>query len=887
MHDTKNIRNISVIAHVDHGKTTLTDSLVQAAGIIPEKNAGTARYTDTRADEQERCITIKSTAISLLSKQNREVIRDGKITRLNNEVLINLIDSPGHIDFTSEVTAALRSTDGAIIVVDATKGCQSQTITVTKQAIRENIHFTVFINKIDTVFNSHGLTPGDYQKNEDVYHILLNICQDINNIIEENLKVEKPGYNKENTFVDMRKLNVAFGSGKQCWGLTIEKAQEFLNRNKKPADDASDEVKLAYAAKQEKARKYLWGDYFLDVRNPTKYVTSIPEKDKEYYARGFVYTIANVLLKIKQMCTDQAYDQLKNLIPDKDFIFPSDPKELERAVLKKLFPLEQLLMNMVVDNLPSPVDAQKYRAEELVASADDFPLASEDFDDKDEPAALKLEKAITQRDSTLAKTKQAIHNCDPQGPLIVYCTKKTPHGDLKNPTIYTLGRIVSGTLQSGTKVLAMGQHFKPTEPIRKDHIGNVANVMIMIGKIVEPVRKMPCGNIVGIAGIDQALPGPGTLTDYLPDQQYTPIYPLVSMKYVSVAIVSQRVVPKETKDLHTLAKAASLLSKLDLTCKVVTEDTGVTVYGVGPLHKEILVQDMCQMFGKPYTLENTIINCAETVTHSEPPSSMAKSANKHNRFTGYARVLGDELTDFVDDVTNPSGFTMLDLKARFTLGWGLDNTKFNQDNLKRVYHIGSGNCLYNGVTGSTSMDDMKPFIIDGFYRAIEAGPMCGERIRGVQYCLTDVVCHADAIHRGQNQVAPATRNLFLGSILASAPTVVEPIFDVILEGPMESFSGIQKLMNQMHAKMTSITPIDRNVEAIFQLSMFKSMTIQPKVMTATSGKFSTRLQFNGYEPIPGDFTDPESELSVRIKDKRIENRLDGDMKGISHYLDRL
>lgn len=113
-----NIRNLSVIAHVDHGKSTLTDSLVSKAGIISRAAAGDARFTDTRADEQERCITIKSTGISLYFEYNppkegeedRTLIEDDihekEVVITKNSYLINLIDSPGHVDFSSEIGRA-------------------------------------------------------------------------------------------------------------------------------------------------------------------------------------------------------------------------------------------------------------------------------------------------------------------------------------------------------------------------------------------------------------------------------------------------------------------------------------------------------------------------------------------------------------------------------------------------------------------------------------------------------------------------------------------------------------------------------------------------------------------------------------------------------------
>ena len=200
----EDIRNIGIIAHIDHGKTTMTDSLLAEAGLLSPKIAGEARALDYLEEEQKRGITIKTANISLLHEIEKR------------SYLINLIDTPGHVDFTGKVTRALRAIDGAVVVVDAVEEVMVQTETVTRQALNESVKPVLFINKVDRLIRELRLTPDEAEKK------LIRIVQDFNNLID---LYGQPRI-KQNWKVDPTKGTVAFGSALHRWGFTLEIAQK-------------------------------------------------------------------------------------------------------------------------------------------------------------------------------------------------------------------------------------------------------------------------------------------------------------------------------------------------------------------------------------------------------------------------------------------------------------------------------------------------------------------------------------------------------------------------------------------------------------------------------------------------------------------------------------
>ena len=204
MSKKEEIRDIGIIAHIDHGKTTMSDSLLAEAGLLSPKIAGAARALDYLEEEQKRGITIKTANISLLHEVD------------NISHVVNLIDTPGHVDFTGKVTRALRAIDGAVVVVDAVEEVMVQTETVTRQSLNERVKPVLFINKVDRLIKELKLNAEQMQTK------LLRIIRDFNNLIS--IYGEKD--HRDHWKVDPTKGTVAFGSALHKWGFTLDIAQE-------------------------------------------------------------------------------------------------------------------------------------------------------------------------------------------------------------------------------------------------------------------------------------------------------------------------------------------------------------------------------------------------------------------------------------------------------------------------------------------------------------------------------------------------------------------------------------------------------------------------------------------------------------------------------------
>jgi len=722
---------MSVIAHVDHGKSTLTDSLICKAGIISAKAAGDACFTDTRADEQERGVTIKSTGVSLYFEHDED---DGKGVIPH---LINLIDSPGHVDFSSEVTAALRITDGAMVVIDCVEGCAVQTETVLRQAIAERVRPCLFMNKVDRCILEMMMEP------EDMYSRFRKSMEDVNVIIAT-YHDEKLG----DISVGPEKGTVAFGSGLHGWGFNVERFAKI------------------YASKmgvdKEKMMKRLWGDSFFNAKKKTWTNVMQPEGCTEPLQRAFCQFIMGPITQLMRAIMNDDKAKYEKMMGTLGIVLKGDDKQLTgKPLMKRTMQIwinaADTLLSMIVTKLPSPVVAQKYRTETLYEG----PM--------DDTAAM------------------AMKACDPKGPLMMYVSKMVPTSD--KGRFHAFGRVFSGTIATGSKVRIQGPHFKPGG--KEDlNIKNIQRTVLMMGRSVEQIPDVPCGNTVALVGVDQYILKSGTITDI--DDAHN----IRAMKYSVSPVVKVAVRPKDGKDLPKLVEGLKKLSKSDPLVVCTTEESGEHVIaGCGELHVEICLKDLREEYAQcDFVMSDPVVSYRETVTQESSQTCLAKSPNKHNRLYLVAEPMSDDLCkDIEDGKCGPKA----DIKERAKLM--KEKYEWDDAEARKVWAWGPETEGANVVVDKTQavqyLLEIKEHVNSAWQWISKEGPLCEENMRAVRMNIMDVTMHADSIHRGAGQIAPPMRRCSFAALMTGAPTVQEPVFLVEITCPQEAMSGVYSTMN--------------------------------------------------------------------------------------------
>jgi len=843
MDKKENIRNMSVIAHVDHGKSTLTDSLVSKAGIIAAAKAGETRATDTRKDEQDRCITIKSTAISMffnLDKKDMAFIKQpiSKTKEGENETgfLINLIDSPGHVDFSSEVTAALRVTDGALVVVDCVSGVCVQTETVLRQAIAERIRPILFMNKMDRALLELQLGQ------EELFQTFQRIVENVNVIVATYADDDGPmGVVR----VDVNNGSVGFGSGLHGWAFTLKQFAEMYATK--------------FGVDTDKMMKKLWGESFFNPKTKKWSKEKSDDNKRSFcmYVLDPIYMVFDAIMNFKKEQTEKLLGKLTTatgkLVKD---VLKTEEKELEgkplmKCVMRNWLPAGDAMFQMIVIHLPSPVTAQKYRAELLYEGP------------HDDAACM------------------GIKNCDPDAPLMMYVSKMVPTSD--KGRFYAFGRVFSGKVATGQKARIMGPNFVPgqkTDLYEK----SIQRTILMMGGRVEAIEDVPAGNICGLVGVDQFLVKTGTISTL------KEAHNMKQMKFSVSPVVRVAVEPKNPADLPKLVEGLKRLAKSDPMVQCMIEESGEHIIaGAGELHLEICLKDLEEDHACiPLKKSDPVVSYRETVSEESSIMCLSKSPNKHNRLFMKAVPMPDGLSE---DIENGEVNPRDDFKTRGR--YLADKYDYDVTEARKIWCFGPDtlgpNLMIDCSKGVQYLNEIKDSVVAGFQWATKEGVMCDENLRAVRFNIYDVTLHADAIHRGGGQIIPTARRVLYASMLTAEPRLMEPVYLVEIQCPENAVGGIYGVLNRRrgHVFEEAQTPGTPMFVVKAYLPVNESFGFTADLRSNTGGQAFPQCMFDHWQVLPGCPLTDGTKPNQIVEECKKRKGLKPGPPSLDNYLDKM
>jgi len=689
MNKLDHIRNIGIAAHIDHGKTTFSDNLLAGCGMMSEELAGKQLVLDYDEQEQARGITINAASASMVH------------TFENEEYLVNLIDTPGHVDFGGDVTRAMRAVDGCIILVCAVEGAMPQTETVIRQAIREKVKPVLFINKVDRLINELRVTPEEMQ--ERFIKIISKFNELLNRVIPDEFK------GKWN--VKVEDGSVAFGSAFHNWAVSV----------------------------------------------PSMKKTGLGFKD--------------------------VYNYCKN----------NDQK-----ALAKRSQIHEVVLDMVIDHLPSPNIAQKYRIPHIWRGDLESPMG----------------KAMTE--------------CKENGPLSLMITKiiLDPHaGEV------AVGRMFSGKIVRGQELYVAGMPNK----------NRVQQTNVMVGPDRIPVEYVSAGNIVAATGIRDAVAG-STVTES-PDSE-----PFERIVHVSEPVVTVAVEAKNTKDLPRLVEVLRLISKADPSIQVqINQETGENLMsGMGELHLEITEYRIRNDHKLDIVCSEPIVVYRESVSKSSPHKFEGKSPNKHNRFYIEVEPLPDTIVKAIYNNELPENVKKYKKEtAKILQDLGMD-----KEVAKGVFGSYGLNLISDTTKGIQHLFETRDLIKEAFDEVMKSGPTVSEPCQGLLVKLVDAKLHEDAIHRGPAQVIPAARNAIYGAITVSDPILLEPIQKVFISTPQEIMGDASRELNSRRAEVKDMVTEGDSVNIEAKAPVAELFGFASAIRSATGGRVLWNTENLGFEPLP-------------------------------------
>jgi elongation factor 2 len=703
--EPKHIRNIAICAHIDHGKTTFSDNLLSGAGMLSAELAGKKCALDFHEDEAERGITIDSASVSMVH------------TIEGQDFLINLIDTPGHVDFGGDVTRAMRAVDGAIVLTCASEGIMPQTETVLRQALKERVRPILFINKVDRLIREVKLTPAEMQKR------FIDIINSVNKLIAE---IAEPEY-KQKFQVAVANGSVAFGSAFHNWALSIPYMQ--------------------------------------------KKGISFKEIIDAYGAGGEEY----------------------------------------KSLAKKA-PIHEVILSMVVNNLPDPVVAQQYRIPKIWHG------------DLESPAGKDLQSCNIDGEVAFVPIKIVVD---------------------KNAGEVAAGRLFSGRIKKGDDLYLniAGKKVKAQQ------------VSIYKGASRVQLDEVVAGNIVGIVGLGDVVVGETVSRN--------PIEPFEAISHLFEPVVTKSIAAKRTADLPKLIEILRQVGKEDPSLRIeINEETGESLMsGMGELHLEIIENRIKTEKGLEVEMGPPIIVFRESVSKVSDVAE-GRSPNKHNSFFLTVEPLEDSIVQAIADGNLPKGRIKKKDKA---LDETLVGLGISREEAQQYRDIFNGNVFLDKTKGEVHIGEVIELILDSFEEVMKAGPLAREPTLKLKVSLVDLKLHEDSIHRGPAQVYPAIRGGLREAFAKANPTIYEPVQVHQIEAPTSFMGAVTSLVSTKRGNLVDVHQDETGITIRAELPVQEMIGWTSDLRSATEGRGVSSLVSQTFKKLPNDM---QAKIIAQIRSRK-------------------
>ncbi|KAM4744992.1 elongation factor-like GTPase 1 isoform 2-T3 [Anableps anableps] len=718
-----NIRNLCILAHVDHGKTTLADCLVASNGIISSRLAGKLRYLDSREDEQVRGITMKSSAISLHYSTG------------DQEYLLNLIDSPGHVDFSSEVSTAVRLCDGAIVVVDAVEGVCPQTQVVLRQAWLENIRPVLVINKLDRLIMELKLTSLE------AYTHLQKILEQVNavtgtlftsKVLEERAEKVKEEVDMDqdlsgdqvydwsagldeaddsHLYFSPDQGNVVFASAIDGWGFSIQHFAHIYSQR--------------MGIRRELLLKTLWGDFYLNTKIKRIMKGAQAKGKKPLFVQLVLDNIWSLYDAVVSRRDNQKVEKVVTSLGIKVMtrdLRHSDPKVLLYAICSQWLPVSKAVLSMVCEKLPSPLEMTAERVEKLMSVGtrrfDSLPERTQELktaflqcsSGTNAPVIIFVSKMFAVDTKALPQNRQRPLNQEeiaqrrevarqkhaekmaaeslerathsersPGEAKMTSLTLKPEEEEEEQKEVFiAFARIYSGTVQKRQRVFVLGPKYDPAQGLSllpegwsaSDCVPGVPhlscctmeNLYLLMGRELEELAEIPAGNVLGIGGLEEFVLKTATLSASPACPPFTPL------NFEAAPIVRVAVEPKHPSEMPKLVRGMRLLNQADPCAEVLIQETGEHVLvTAGEVHLQRCLDDLRERFANiEISVSKPIIPFRETVVRPPKVDMVNEELGKQQKFAVIHQVKDEPSQGHSSDCqhVDPDGLVTLSTPNR-------------------------------------------------------------------------------------------------------------------------------------------------------------------------------------------------------------------------------